>query len=527
MTYLQNGDLFYYNIVVTNNSPYTDNNVTTIIDALPAGISYSHVVLTQGTYNSTTRTWLIPAMPGRTTTSLKLYVTVTDVAQGPFTITGETTGTLTDPNLVDNTFSLTAEPSACTPDAGGVADLTSCLCIDVSLNDTECTFGTTEYRLDEAELVNGVMKYWDDATGKGGFTPIDPTLPITGKYDLWCVLGVDEFQKSCGVSFTIYPQLDNKNIFDHILSSVPHADLSVDDLAVLALQYPGLMLSDYCWRILKNANGDVTSGEPVDCNEAQDVKTMYFCSEEDCAEVVNSCPTCDQNQLPADIALIVAAITDYEPEIGDTVIVQHPNATSSYEYQELGWFRSTCGCVYKISQDADNQLILGTDNAPYLGETEDEKFKISATDTTANYVLNKILAGTNVTITQNNPAGNETITIAANDMKTVENNTAGVGSPNILLSTEKGKFFTNTGAGALNYHTLPTAVAGTTFTFIVTEANGIVITANAGDVITIGGSSSTAAGTATSTDLGAVVNLVAIDATTWHSFGHTGTWVLA
>jgi uncharacterized repeat protein (TIGR01451 family) len=132
MTYLQNGDLFYYNIVVTNNSPYTDNNVTTVIDALPAGISYSHVVLTQGTYNSTTRTWLIAALPGRTTTSLKLYVTVTDVAQGPFTITGETTGTLTDPNLVDNTFSLTAEPSACTPDAGGVADLTSCLCIDVS-----------------------------------------------------------------------------------------------------------------------------------------------------------------------------------------------------------------------------------------------------------------------------------------------------------------------------------------------------------------------------------------------------------
>jgi hypothetical protein len=181
----------------------------------------------------------------------------------------------------------------------------------------------------------------------------------------------------------------------------------------------------------------------------------------------------------------------------------------------------------RFHKDADNLLILGTDNAPYLGATEDEKFKISATDTTANYVLNKILAGTNVTITQNNPASNETITIAANDMKTIENNTAGVGSPNILLSTEKGKFFTNTGTPALNYHTLPTAAAGTTFTFIVTDANGIVITANAGDVITIGGSSSTAAGTATSTTLGSVVNLVAIDATTWHSFGHTGTWVLA
>ena len=530
MTYLQNGDLFYYNIVVTNNSPYTDNNVTTIIDALPAGITYSHVVHTQGTYNSTTRTWLIAALPGRTTTSLKLYVTVTDVAQGPFTITGETTGTLTDPNLVDNTFSLTASPSACTPDAGGVADTTSCLCIDVSTNDTECTYGATEWRLDEGELVNGVLQYWDEATGKGGFTPIDPTLPITGKYDLWCVLGVDEFQKSCGVSFTIYPQLEDKNIFDHKIITVEYSDLSIDDIAVLTAQYPALTLTDFCWRTLRNADGVLTSGEPVDCNDKQDTKIMKFCSAVDCAEVENNCPTCPSNQLQADIQLLLADVIvnqAYEPEVGDIIIVQHPNATSDYEYTDVGWIRNNCGCVWKVSQDADNLLTLGTDNAPFLNDVSAAKGKVSATDTTPNFLLSKILAGTNVTITQNNPAGNETISIAANDTKTIENNTAGVGSPNILLNTERGKFFTNTSAVALNYHTLPTAAAGLTFTFIVTEANGIVITANTGDQIIIGADSSTVAGTATSTTLGSTVNLVAIDATTWHSFAHTGTWVLA
>ena len=39
MSYFQNGDKFYYSIVVTNNSSYTDTNVTTVIDALPAGIA--------------------------------------------------------------------------------------------------------------------------------------------------------------------------------------------------------------------------------------------------------------------------------------------------------------------------------------------------------------------------------------------------------------------------------------------------------------------------------------------------------
>jgi uncharacterized repeat protein (TIGR01451 family) len=527
MTYLQNGDLFYYNIVVSNESPYTDTNVTTVINALPAGITYSHVALTQGAYNPTTRTWLIPTLPGRTTTSLKLYVTVADIAQGPFTITGATTGTLVDPNLVDNSFTLTASPSSCTPDAGGVADLTSCLCIDVAANDTECTFGTSEWRLDTLSVVNGVLQYWDELTGKGGLTPIDPTLPITGKYSLWCVLGVDEFQKSCAVDFTIYPQLDNKDIFNHTISTVPFVELSVEDAAVVAAQYPGLLLSDYCWRILRNANGEATSGEPVDCNEAQDVKFMQFCSEEECSAIVNNCPTCLQNQLPADVALLVAGISEYEPEVGDTVMVQHPNAVSYYEYQELGWFRSTCGCVFKVSQDVDNLLTLGTDNAPFMAAPPDELLKVTTNDTTPNYLLSKVFAGTNVTITLQNPGGNEHIILSANDMKVIENNIAGIALPNIISVTEKGKLFTNTGATALNYHTLPPASPGNTFLFAVTDANGIIVKAAAGDDINIGGILSTVEGTIMSTVIGSTVYLVAVDTTTWVAISITGTWTAA
>ena len=41
------------------------------------------------------------------------------------------------------------------------------------------------------------------------------------------------------------------------------------------------------------------------------------------------------------------------------------------------------------------------------------KVKVSSTDTTAGFLLSKLVAGTNITLTKNNPGGNETITIAS------------------------------------------------------------------------------------------------------------------
>ncbi len=413
MSYFQNGDKYFYSIVVTNNSSYTDTNVTTVIAALPAGITYDHVEHTQGTYDTGTRTWFIASMPGKSTTTLRLWVTVTNVALGPFTITGTTTGTLVDPNMGDNAFSLTASASECTPDAGGVADTTSCLCIDVAANDTECTYGITEYRLNPLSVVNGTMQYWDELTGKGGFTPTDPTLPITGTYDLWCVLGVDEYQKSCGVSFTIYPQLKDKDVFDHTISTVVFADLSLADIAVLTAQYPALSLADYCWRVLRNADGDATSGEPVDCDDASDTRFMYICSAVACSDI--PCPSCPPGILPADVQAQLPV--DYVPSEGDVVHIEHTNAHSIYTYDGAAWVM-TCGCTFRVSQDEDNLLTLGADGFPYISglsivEAIDEKTKVSANDTTSGYLNGKLVAGTGVTLTETNNGGNETLVIAA------------------------------------------------------------------------------------------------------------------
>jgi len=108
----------------------------------------------------------------------------------------------------------------------------------------------------------------------------------------------------------------------------------------------------------------------------------------------------------------------------------------------------------------------------------------------------------------------------------VEANTAGVGSPNVLTAAETGKVLTNEGAGALNYHTLPTAVAGLTFTFVVDDANGIRITAASGDTIRIGATVSKAAGYIDSTTVGDTVVLIAVNATEWYAVPATGTWTV-
>ena len=47
------------------------------------------------------------------------------------------------------------------------------------------------------------------------------------------------------------------------------------------------------------------------------------------------------------------------------------------------------------------------------GDATDEKAKVSANDTTAGFLNGKLVAGTNITLTENNNGGDETLTIAA------------------------------------------------------------------------------------------------------------------
>lgn len=88
-------------------------------------------------------------------------------------------------------------------------------------------------------------------------------------------------------------------------------------------------------------------------------------------------------------------------------------------------------------------------------------------------------------------------------------------TPVNLTNADSNKIFTNEGAAALGVFNLPTAVAGLRYTFIVQDADGIQVVANAGDTIRIGSLVSAAAGNASATDIGSVLELIAINATEW------------
>lgn len=113
--------------------------------------------------------------------------------------------------------------------------------------------------------------------------------------------------------------------------------------------------------------------------------------------------------------------------------------------------------------------------------------------------------------------------VANSPQPAIEASTAGSGAPNVLTGAEAGKLLTNEGTTAVNYHTLPTAVAGLTYTFVVQDADGLRITASTDDTIRLGSKVTATAGYIESTTIGDYVTLTAINATEWLGLAY-GTW---
>lgn len=94
----------------------------------------------------------------------------------------------------------------------------------------------------------------------------------------------------------------------------------------------------------------------------------------------------------------------------------------------------------------------------------------------------------------------------------------------INADTSRWTIQTNEGAGAEVVFELPPAVVGLQYTFVVENANGVQIDADAGDSLQI---STAAAGTSVeSTDVGSVLTLLAINSTTWVAISVVGTWTV-
>lgn len=93
-------------------------------------------------------------------------------------------------------------------------------------------------------------------------------------------------------------------------------------------------------------------------------------------------------------------------------------------------------------------------------------------------------------------------------------------------STDSGTVFTNEGDGDGATVTLPAALAGLRFEFVVQAAQTLTVTAAAGDTIRIAGDVTAAAGSISSSTVGSSVALRAINATEWVATSSTGSWTI-
>lgn len=100
------------------------------------------------------------------------------------------------------------------------------------------------------------------------------------------------------------------------------------------------------------------------------------------------------------------------------------------------------------------------------------------------------------------------------------------GSPQAISSSSSGNVFTNEGVSEKAYVTLPSASQGLNFTFYCQDSDGVNISAASGDTIRINGTASISGGSADTTTVGSLVQLLAINSTEWIDISSHGLWVV-
>lgn len=95
-----------------------------------------------------------------------------------------------------------------------------------------------------------------------------------------------------------------------------------------------------------------------------------------------------------------------------------------------------------------------------------------------------------------------------------------------ITAAESGSIYSNEGAAAITPFILPAAAASLNYAFIVQDADGIRVTAAAGDTIRVAGDVSISGGKIENTAIGSTVKLTAINTTEWVAAVGAGTWTV-
>ena len=93
-----------------------------------------------------------------------------------------------------------------------------------------------------------------------------------------------------------------------------------------------------------------------------------------------------------------------------------------------------------------------------------------------------------------------------------------------ILAGDSLDTFTSEGTTEEIEFTLPTAVAGYQYSFVVQDNDGIKVIASASDTIRIGNLVTVAAGYISSNVIGSVITLTAVNATEWYATSYLGDW---
>jgi len=221
----QNGDLYTFTIPIENLGDYNDTNVV-VVATIPTGMQYngfSTVPSNVGTvtFNNVTKevTWNIGLLQVGQSFTLKVKTKIIDITEGPFTLTATVSGDNIDPNAGNNTYTETVTVTTCAPSAGALGNAKSCLCGNLANTDTLCNHGITEFRL-TGSLVNLSNSFNIETDGTYNATGyvLNPSMPASFTYSIWCIVGGDEYETSGPATVTI-PAFFNAAFTDAIVNN--------------------------------------------------------------------------------------------------------------------------------------------------------------------------------------------------------------------------------------------------------------------------------------------------------------------
>ena len=217
----KNGDVVRFKLCVYNDSIHVNTNVY-VLENPPAGLQFMGIATPfnqiKGSFNATLLKWVIGTMQPYEKVCIELLFKVVDIdiipigAQNCYTVFGD----LNESTNIDNTSCEDITFTTCPPAIISNTNDFACVCGTVSISNSGCSRGITEWVLDASSVINSTNYTWDNLTGDYHFIHDDPREPITFCFTIRCkdALGNVLNQTDCPVCWSIPNLYEDEPSFD-------------------------------------------------------------------------------------------------------------------------------------------------------------------------------------------------------------------------------------------------------------------------------------------------------------------------